>query len=109
SRTTAEATSGPPSPSYRITRSGVSGRGHHRVGDEVDVRIGGDVRRHRVDQVAERPQPHASGGQRLGGHRHVHRVIELHHADGAELPHVHHPRDVPRRRAPLPTHTFATS
>src|SRR5690606_2662860 len=108
-RTTAETTSGTPSPSYRITRSGDSGRGHHRVGDEVDVRIGGDVRRHRVDQVAERPQPHASGGQRLGGHRHVHRVIELHHADGSEHPHVHHPRYVPRGRESVPEPTFDTA
>src|SRR5690606_19844106 len=63
-------------------RSGDARRGYRGRAHPGQVLVVDHVRRHRVDEVAERAQPHAfphrSG--RAGGH--VDLVVELHHADG---------------------------
>ena len=48
------------------------------------------VGRHRVDQLAERPQPHAALDGRRSRRRDVDRLVELDHADRAEHAHVAH-------------------
>jgi spermidine synthase len=75
-------------------------RGEHAAADEGEIVVGGHVGRHRVNQVAERPQPHsrAHGGHRR--RRHVDVVGQLHDADRAEHPHVRHAGHAPGWRQP---------
>ncbi len=47
---------------------------HRRAAICADLGRRADERRHRVDQVAERPQPHPVPQRRRGGHRHVDRL-----------------------------------
>ena len=63
----------------------------HGRGDLVDLRRRADVRRHRVDEVAERPQPHAVVAARPGWPpRRSTGSAHLDDADRAEHPDVGH-------------------
>ncbi len=72
----------------RPRRSPGARGGEHRAADLRQVLLAGDVRRHRVDQLPERPQPYTQIQRGRGGSGHVDRVIELDHADRPEHPHV---------------------
>src|ERR1051326_4814106 len=52
------------------------GRGGDRGADRGAVVVGRDVRRHGVDQVAERAQPHAVRDRGIGGGRDVDVPVE---------------------------------
>ena len=56
----AHAGVGPGDDQRRSSRGPGRRGGHHRRGDPREVLVVGDVGRHRVDQVAERAQPHAA-------------------------------------------------
>src|SRR4051794_35313295 len=81
-----------------VLNSRLSRHGKHRAGDRGQVVVSRNVGRHRVDEVPERPQPDALPGDDVGGDRHVDGAAELHHADAAEDPDVHHRTEVARRR-----------
>ena len=74
--------------------------GDHGGGDAATSSSPDDVRRHRVDQVAKRPQPHAVLDRRAGGRGDVHVALELHHADRAEHAHVATPGELARGLQP---------
>src|SRR5487761_785091 len=77
-------------------------RGTDARADPGEVVVAGYVRRHRIDQVAERPQPDALPHRGPGCRCHVHLMIELHDADRAEHPHVGDPGQPGDRFQPGP-------
>ena len=62
----------------------------HRGGDLGDLVGPADIRRHRVDQVAEGAQPDAAVQRRRGGDGQVDRPVAFDDADGAAHPDIGH-------------------